>query len=235
VSRFVRASKYRHVFGTASKREGCYDNLKVTRSAHDSNQLQANPLFFSLNWEAAGGGAFCVWPLDKLGKLPADVPLMVGHTNTVLDTDFNPYNDYIVASGSEDCKVMIWSIPEGGPTENVSPLLTLNGHGRKVGNVLFHPSAENVLASASFDLSVKLWDIGQAGGAEKVELLGHSDFVQSMSYCYDGSLLATTSKDKKLRVFDIRSAKCVQEVEAHQGIKGARCIWLGESDKQVKK
>jgi hypothetical protein len=26
---FVRASKYRHVFGTAAKRDACYDNLKV--------------------------------------------------------------------------------------------------------------------------------------------------------------------------------------------------------------
>ena len=133
VSRFVRASKFRHVFGTPNKKEQCYDNLKVTRSAHDANQLKVNPLFFALNWEAAGGGAFCVWPLDKPGKLPNEAPLFVGHTNTVLDTDFNPFNDYVIASCSEDCKVMVWSIPEGGPTENVTtPALVLNGHGRKV-------------------------------------------------------------------------------------------------------
>ena len=95
--------------------------------------------------------------------------------------------------------------------------------------MLFHPTAENVLASASFDLTVKLWDIGK--GVEKQELLGHLDFVQSMSWNWNGTLLATTSKDKKLRVYDVRANKVVQEVEAHPGVKGSRCVWLGDSNR----
>lgn len=56
-----------------------------------------------------------------------------GHTAAVLDTDFNPFNDHVIASAAEDCKVMVWTIPEGGPTESIStPALTLSGHGRKV-------------------------------------------------------------------------------------------------------
>jgi coronin-1B/1C/6 len=231
-SRFVRASKFRHVFGTPYKKENCYDNIKVTRSAHDSNVIKVNPLFISVNLEAGGGGAFLVHPLDKPGKLAPDVPVFNGHTAAVLDTDFNPFNDYVIASGSEDTKVMIWNIPQGGLTENCNtPAVVLNGHGRKVGNVLFHPTAENVLATASFDLTIKLWDI--TTGQEKLELLGHLDFVQSMSWNWNGNLLATTSKDKKVRLFDVRSNKVVQEVEAHQGVKGARCCWLGNSNKIV--
>ncbi|EPZ31343.1 DUF1900-domain-containing protein [Rozella allomycis CSF55] len=230
MSRFVRASKFRHVFGTANKREACYDDVRVSRTAIDSNIVKVNTRFMSVNWEIAGGGAFCVWPLEKPGRLPVDVPLYVGHTNTVLDTDFNPFNEYVIASCSEDCTVMVWNIPEGGLTENCStPALTLSGHGRKVNNVLFHPTAENVLASSSFDLTVKLWDIEK--GQQKVELVGHLEFVQSMSWNWTGSLLATTSKDKKLRIFDVRSAKMVQEVEAHPGVKGSRCVWLGDSDR----
>jgi len=42
--------------------------------------------------------------------------------------DFNPFNDYIIASGSEDTKVMIWNIPENGLTESISkPVLSLEG------------------------------------------------------------------------------------------------------------
>lgn len=67
------------------------------------------------------------------GKLPETLPVYNGHSAAVLDTDFNPFNDHVVASASEDCKVMIWTIPEGGPKENINtPVLTLSGHGRKV-------------------------------------------------------------------------------------------------------
>ncbi|KAI9099368.1 WD40-repeat-containing domain protein [Phlyctochytrium arcticum] len=232
MSRFVRASKYRHVFGTASKRDQCFDNVKVSRNAWDTNLVQANPLFVSINLEAGGGGAFAVIPHGTTGKLPETLPVFNGHTAAVLDTNFNPFNDHVVASASEDTRVMIWKIPEGGPTESVStPALTLNGHGRKVGHVLFHPVADNLLASSSADFTIKLWDI--AKGQERQELTGHTEIIQSLCWNYDGTLLTTTCKDKKLRVFDVRSNQVVQETNGHQGIKGARVTWMGNANRLV--
>jgi len=52
-----------------------------------------------------GGGAFAVIPLGERGKLPDLIPLFKGHSGPVLDTDFNPFNDRVLASGSDDCKV----------------------------------------------------------------------------------------------------------------------------------
>ncbi|ORY49053.1 DUF1900-domain-containing protein [Rhizoclosmatium globosum] len=231
MSRFVRASKYRHVFGTPNKKEQCYDNMKVSRSAWDTNLVKVNPLFISVNMEAGGGGAFAVIPHANTGKI--DPPLFLGHTGAVLDTDFNPFNDHIVASGAEDSRVMVWQIPEGGPTQNIeTPVLTLNGHARKVGHVLFHPTADNVLLSASADFTVKLWDIST--GQQKSELASvHADLIQGLTFNYNGSLVATTCKDKKLRVFDVRTGAVVSEVNGHQGIKGSRVEWLGSHDKFV--
>lgn len=50
--------------------------------------MQANPEYLSVNWEAGGGGAFAVIPLNEKGKLPDQLPLFRGHTATVLDTDW---------------------------------------------------------------------------------------------------------------------------------------------------
>ncbi|KAJ3127958.1 Coronin-like protein crn1 [Nowakowskiella sp. JEL0407] len=230
MSRFVRASKYRHVYGTPNKRDQCFDNLKVSRSAWDTNLVKANPLFISVNIEASGGGSFAVLGHNQNGKLSDNLPVFNGHAAAVLDTDFNPFNDHVVASASEDTKAMVWIIPEGGLTESIDkPALTLAGHGRKVGHVLFHPTAENVLATSSADFTVKLWDIST--GAEKITLTGHTEIIQSLSFNYDGSLLTTTCKDKKLRIFDVRSNTVVHETAGHQGIKGSRVVWFGNSDK----
>ena len=73
--------------------------------------LQANPRYLSVNWKASGGGAFAVIPLEERGRLPELMPLFRGHTGPVLDTDWSPFNDSIVASGSDDGKVFIWSAP----------------------------------------------------------------------------------------------------------------------------
>ncbi|KAI8062153.1 hypothetical protein BC940DRAFT_359073 [Gongronella butleri] len=228
---FVRPSKFRHVYGTASKRDQCYDNLRVSNNAWDTNMLDVNPLFLSVNWQASGGGAFAVIPLSTLGKLPDNYPLYLGHTGPVLDTAFNPFNDYVIASGSEDSKIMIWNIPEqyDEDLEHVAPVAKLAGHQRKVGHVSFHPVAENVLASTSTDLTIKLWDVEK--GLEKQEITGHTDIIQSFAWNYNGSLIATTCRDKKLRIIDVRSNKIVQEGSGHQGIKGSRVVWLGDEDR----
>lgn len=170
--------------------------------------MQANPYFFSVNWNAGGGGAFFVHPHDRPGKVGTGASLFVGHTGIVLDTCFNPFNDYIIASASEDCTVKIWQIPEGGPTENIdTPLLTLNGHGRKVGQVQFHPTAANVLATTSTDLTLRIWDIEKA--EQKLSLEGHTNNINDFSWDYNGTRLCTVGKDKKIKLWDPRAQECV--------------------------
>ncbi|KAK9488663.1 hypothetical protein V1527DRAFT_457248 [Lipomyces starkeyi] len=234
--RFVRASKYRHVYGQPTKKELCYENVRVSNNAWDSNLIKVNPLYLSVNWNASGGGAFAVIPLSERGKIPDQIPLFRGHTATVLDTDWNPFNDHVIASGSEDGKVGIWKVPEnysvfteqGESIADVSPVAKLSGHTRKVGHILFHPVASNVLASSSGDYTVKFWDI-EAGKAKTT--LKHNDMVVSMSFNYIGSLIATTSRDKKIRIWDPRSEKVVVEGPGHAGAKNQRIVWMGEYDR----
>jgi hypothetical protein len=51
-------------------------------------ETQANPEYLSVNWEASGGGAFAVIPINEKGRLPEQIPLFRGHTGPVLDTDW---------------------------------------------------------------------------------------------------------------------------------------------------
>jgi len=190
-----------------------------------------------VNWEASGGGAFAVIPLEEKGKLPEQLPLFRGHTAAVLDTDWNPFNDDIIASGSDDGKVFLWKVPDAFTLHtdaeepaDVKPVGKLSGHSRKVGHVLFNPAAENVLASSSGDYTVKLWDLED--GKSKLTLK-HSDIVQSLSWSANGSMLVTTSRDKKLRFWDVRQEKPAHEVQGHMGAKSSRSVWMGDHDRVV--
>lgn len=64
--RIVRSSKFRHVYGTAAKREQCYDNIRVSKSSWDSTFCAVNPKFLAIIVESAGGGAFIVLPHNKV-------------------------------------------------------------------------------------------------------------------------------------------------------------------------
>jgi len=229
MARFVRSSKYRHVFGSSTKSEFHFENVRVSKSAWDTNKVAASTKFIGVCWEAGGGGQFVVVNRNKPGKLPAGYPLVSGHKAAVLDLDFSPFNPNVIASGGEDGYAYVWSIPEGGLEKSLNAgdaSQTLKGHRRKVGTVNWNPTAENIIATSSTDYTVKIWDVTK--GAVAADCSGHADNIGAVSWSYDGSLIATASKDKKkTRIIDPRSGTITETFPAHDGSKGSRCKWLG--------
>lgn len=112
----------------------------------------------------------------------------------------------------------LWHIPDGGLARNLTEwLVELQGHKRRVSYIEWHPVAENVLFSAGFDHLVIVWDINRGEAINIIDR--HPDVIYSMSLNRDGSLLATTCKDKKLRVFEPRSgivvSVCLTEINSY--------------------
>lgn len=108
--RIVRSSKFRHVYAQVHKKENCYDNIRITKNSWDSSFCVCNPKFVAIITEPAGGGAFLVLPVGKTGRLDINQPLVTGHKGAVLDIAFNPFNDNIIASTSEDCVIRLWEV-----------------------------------------------------------------------------------------------------------------------------
>jgi len=226
MSKFVRTSKFRHVFAQTPKRDTAYEGVKLTKQAWDSNFVIANPKWIVIAWQVAGGGAVGALKVGDFGRHDT-VPLYTGHKGPVLDLDFNPFNDNIFATASEDCFSKIWVIPEGGIKENTEESAqTLKGHKRKVGSIRFNPVAENILATAGQDYDIKIWDISSGDATSTTS--GHGGIIQSLEWSYDGSQIVTYCKDKKIRIVDPRSQKIAGEAESHQGVKGGRALYMGK-------
>lgn len=224
----MRSSKFRHVYGQAARKDKCYENVKITKDAHDSNCCAVNPKFLAIITEVAGGGAFIVLPLEKSGRLDLTVGKVTGHAGPVLDIKWNPFNDNVIASASEDCTVKLWHIPDGGFTGNASQwLVELRGHKRRCTYIEWHPTADNILLSAGSDHLIFVWNIGTGAAINVINC--HPDVIYSMSFNRDGSLLATTCKDKRLRILEPRTGRVVQEGVCHVGSKSSKVVYLGET------
>ncbi|XP_065207890.1 coronin-1C-A [Planococcus citri] len=223
--RVVRSSKFRHVYGTALKREHCYDNIRVSQSSWDSTFCAVNPKFLAVIVESAGGGAFIVLPLNKTGRIAPDHALVGGHKGPVLDIAWCPHNDNVIASGSEDCVVKVWHIPDGGISRTLTePVVDLLFHQRRVGLVLWHPSAQNVLLTAGSDNQVVLWNVGT--GEVLIQIDCHPDIIYSACWNWEGTKLVTTCKDKRIRIINPRTGEVEQEAIGHEGSKASRAIFL---------
>src|SRR5207244_2785554 len=99
---------------------------------------------------------------------------------------------------------------------------------------VFHPTVENVMLSHCGGKQVKIFDL--EANAEKLSLPAvHTALITSVAFSYDGSLVTTFCKDKKLRIFDPRANNLVSEVNSHDGAKGGKAIFLGKHVKIISK
>ncbi|NXQ16630.1 COR2A protein, partial [Peucedramus taeniatus] len=210
-----RNSKFRHVYGKAASKDKSYDCVPITLSIHDNHFCAVNPSFIAVVTECVGGGAFLVIPINQTGKLDPHYPKVCGHQGNVLDIKWNPFNDFVIASCSEDATVKIWDIPNQLLKSNITtPKKELRGHTRRVGLIEWHPTAENILFSSGYDYKIMIWnlDVTDAVLSNPVKILdAHKDVVLSMSFNTDGSLMAIACRDRKMHVIDPRAGGVLQE------------------------
>lgn len=232
MSRFVRQSKVRHVFANEPKPEECFHNFKLSTATGDHNYIKGNSLYFGVPISSGGGALTIVSYAAHGSKADAQPPVLDGHKGPVLDFEFSPFHDSLIATGGDDGKAMIWGIPQGGLTKSLTAddaLVTMVGHQKKITVMRYHPSADHVLATGSADQSIKLWDAEQ--GAEKVniDVEGSGNIILDLQWNYDGSNLLSSSKDKMVRVIDPRSGAVASSVEAHDGTKTCKVENLGKT------
>lgn len=148
----------------------------------------------------------------KVGRVDtANQPVVNGHKAPVLDIAFNPFNDNEIASSSEDCTAKIWFIPDGGLEETKTIAEnTLLGHQRRVTHVRWHPTANDVLLTIGGDQAVLVWNVRTEEIMTQINC--HEELILSACFNYNGSLLATTCKDKMIRIIDPRSGEVIKVI-----------------------
>uniref|UniRef100_A0A8K9WN78 Coronin n=1 Tax=Oncorhynchus mykiss TaxID=8022 RepID=A0A8K9WN78_ONCMY len=150
-------------------------------------------------------------------------------SDLITDLDFSPFDDNLLATCSADETVKLWRVCEPEQKQPGGAEVTLcPGEGR-LELVAFHPTSSGLLAVGSTK-TAQLWDTSRQQ-SPLAALEPHGDQLQSLSWKQDGSLLASSCKDKKLRVFDPRAQlKPVQSAQGLQSNKDSRILWVKDSD-----
>jgi len=222
---FVRQSKFRHVFGKAAKKEQSQEGFRITNCAFEGTFIAANGKYVAFCVEVGGSGAFSVLSHDKKGRLEANLPKISAHKEYVLDFQWNPYNDHMIASCSEDGSIRIWDIPEGGLITNMEQndaLLTLDYHERRCVQIAWHPVASNIMLSVSQDPKVCVWNLDEG---EVVTEIDNSAIIWNAAWSMKGDKIVTSCKDKKFRIFNARTGDLIKEGQGHEGSKAQRVIF----------
>jgi len=222
-------SKFRHTYCPANLKDDLDQQFTDWKKFYVGSQSSFSAC--SRNWlavsKAGAGGPVVVRHVDKLGRLPNSSPEINSQKGKVTDLAFNPFVPDMLVTGSEDTTVhghLLKDDGEGSIVAEESPLFELEAHHKKVCHLAFNPTANNVLASSDWDGVVNIWDIASQQTIFH-SALGKNTF--SLEWNYNGSMLASTSKDKTLRLFDPRAPEAAFEIpDAFAKATSFKCFWL---------
>lgn len=161
-------------------------------------------------------------------RLTPEIPLIKGHAGPVVDFDFSPFNDTLLATASEDGTVKFWVIPEDGVTKDTFDFdAELKGHSKKLIFAKFHPSSDYTMATSSADSTVRVWDISNQRCVNTYEDIQST--TTSLEWSFNGSLLGLLTKEKTLNIFDPRKEGSAMKTSTHEGARPQKLAWLGTS------
>ena len=229
-----KGSLFTSLFATEASPDAVCDNLRSSYVTGEQSYIKASARFFATGLRGARG-PFAVLPLGKAGKCEADMPIVAGHTAPVLDFDFNPFDDCLLASASEDQTIKVWRIPEEGLTTTMNePVADLRGHDKKVILLRFHPTASNVLASVSADQTVKVWDIEKHREMFHLPSETHEEPIHDIVWDHVGKTYITSSRDKLVRIVDVRASAVATTINSvHDGTKSIKLAYTGASNRLI--
>ncbi|KAF4521892.1 hypothetical protein B566_EDAN008383 [Ephemera danica] len=206
--------------------------VRVCRFTPDSTQLAT----------AGDDGTICIWNLAYRSL----VRTIKGHEETVQALTTSP-DSFLVASGCSQGLLNIWDL-DGNQKASQDA-----AHDLGVTGADFCPIPQSVangaksnflLATCGHDHLVRLWNVSSGKLRVVLEplskLSGHSSTVLCVRFCSSGTIFASGSMDKTVRVWET-SGKCIQILDGHTRYiascafsRDGSIIATGSNDKTIK-
>jgi len=101
-------------------------------------------------------GKLMIWDIRETLNDPANT--VKAHSTSVNSVAFNPFSEWVLATGSADRTVGLWDL-----RRLRSPLHSFNHHTDEVHTVQWSPFNETILASSGADRRLNVWDLSRIG------------------------------------------------------------------------
>ena len=128
--------------------------------------------------------------------------LQTGHPSMIKSVAFSP-DGKLLASGSEDWTIKLWSTHEGRLIKNIK------GHSDQVTSISFSPD-NKLLASGSVDSTIKIWSIPDCSLIKTFDL--ENVIVNSLVFSPNGEFLAIGTS-KNLQIWSISEGRKIKTSE----------------------
>ena len=216
-------SKFKNAMGEDRREK--FTSCSVSTVSTEGRLIAVNSNFLAMAW--SNMGEIVVVDSSNPFNLKADQARIKGHRANVLDMEFSPFSSDLLATAFDDSSVLLYKIPEGGLTENMTQEVQIyQKHTKKVPFVTFNPLASDVVCSAAFNGEIHVWN---ALTGDTFCELNAEDAPTWLSWSPTGTLIGAATKNKFMNIFDPRSNKLIFKHQINEAFQSAKFAWIDDN------
>ena len=213
-------SKFKNALGFEKKEQ--FIKCSVSTVSTEGRLIAVNSNFLAMSWSNVG--EIVVVDSSKPISIHPNQPRIKGHRSASLDLEFSPVSSDLLAASFDDGVVLLYKIPEGGLTENLTQEVQVyNKHTKKVPFVTFNPIASDVVCSAASNGEIHVWNTIEGETAFEVNA---EDVPTWVNWSPNGVLIGATTKNKFMHVFDPRNKTEIFKQQINEGFQSTKFAWL---------
>ena len=175
---------------------GCF----LSKEETDGRLIAVNEKFLAMSW--INKGQIIIVNSLEPKQIQSNSPYLQRNNSEILDLEFSPFNNNILASGNSDNSVLLWNIPKEGITKNITDSNSIyNKHANKVNFINFNPVASDVICSSTNDGEIHIWSVEKRNNFIEFK----TDSPTIVSWNQNGNLIGATTKNNNINIFDPRN------------------------------
>uniref|UniRef100_A0A8C4SWQ1 Transducin beta like 3 n=1 Tax=Erpetoichthys calabaricus TaxID=27687 RepID=A0A8C4SWQ1_ERPCA len=191
-------------------------NCQILRG-HTETVLAVDVFGWSFTFAScAKDKTICIWHMNPNTGEVYCVARGCGHVSAVGSISCSRMKESFVVSGSQDCTIKVWKLPESlwksSTVESLHVSVTAKVHDKDVNSITVSPN-DKLIATGSQDRTAKLWsstDLSLLG-----VFRGHKRGIWCVQFSPMDQVLATSSADGSVKLWGLQDFSCLKTFEGH--------------------
>ena len=201
-----------------------YEKCFLSKLKTEGRLISMNEKYLAMLW--VDKGEIVIVNSSKTCIINEDSPRIKQPKNNMLDIEFSPFDNHLLASTNDNNSVLLWKIPEEGINENIinEKQIYKKHKSNKVNHLNFNPIDKDIILSSTYSGDIHIWNI------IKNESLNEFNYdnitsISSISWNPNGTLIGCTNL-KNINLFETRTNKIIFNYQINEIYKPNKFVWV---------
>ena len=199
-----------------------FQNCYLSEEQTEGRLIAVNEKYLAISWIT--NGTIGLIDSSKSKDFIPNFSFFKWNNSNILDLEFSPFYNNILASGYSDNSVLLWNIPKDGLLQNIKYSI-YNKHKNKVNFINFNPIASDVICSSTIDGDIHIWSIEKRDNFIDFKI----DSPTIVSWNKNGNLIGATTRNNHINIFDPRNKYISLKKQINDSSIKSKFVWNNDN------